>query len=51
MGVFNSEKLGKHKSHEGLHWFDDSNENNHFGYMSKSDKEKGKSVGTHLEGW
>lgn len=27
------------------------NEKNRLGYMSKSDKEKGKAVGTHLEGW
>lgn len=27
------------------------NEKNRFGYMSKSDKEKGEAVGTHLEGW
>lgn len=26
-------------------------ENNRFGYLQKSDTEKGKEVGSHLEGW
>ena len=27
------------------------NEHNRFGYLAKDDLEKGKEVGTHLEGW
>ena len=27
------------------------NEHNKFGYLAKDDREKGKEVGTHLEGW
>ncbi|RDV27357.1 hypothetical protein DXV75_04790 [Alteromonas aestuariivivens] len=27
------------------------NEHNRFGYLAKDDTEKGKEVGTHLEGW